>query len=67
MCSGKCEFYKNCPVGYKEIEFEFDDVKWDCQTLNQLYDKFVDIKEARNEWKKEKKENPAYSHLSYFG
>lgn len=63
MCSSKCEFYKNCPVGFKQIEFEFENVKFSCESMNRLFDKFVEVKEVRNEWKKE----AISKSLSYFG
>lgn len=63
MCSGKCEYYQNCPVGYQKIEFEFEDVKFSCLTMQKLFDKFVEVKEIRNGWK----EDPLRKSLSYFG
>ena len=65
MCSPKCFFYTNCPVGLNQIEFEFEDVKFSCECVNALYDKFVEVKEVRNEEKKQRQEG--VSIFSYFG
>lgn len=61
MCSSKCDYYLNCPMGFQKIEFEFEDVKFSCEMLNGLFDKFKDIKEVRNENKKK----PSYPELSF--
>lgn len=62
-CSSMCEYYKDCPVGFNRVEFEFEDVKFSCECVNKLFDKFVEVKEFRNE---EKKQTISKS-LSYFG
>lgn len=64
MCVG-CEYFQKCPVGFKKIEFEFDGFNLCCETVQKFYDLFVEVKEVRNEWKKEKEEK--YPLYSYFG
>lgn len=68
MCSSKCEYYGNCPVGLNEIEFEFEDVKFSCLSLQKLYDKFSRIKDLRNEEKRQRSEGISiFSPYTYFG
>lgn len=68
MCNGNCEYYGNCPVGLNEIEFEFENVKFSCLSLQKLYDKFVEVKDKRNEEKKSRQEgNSIFSPYTYFG
>lgn len=68
MGCSRCMFFTNCPVGLKNIEFEFEGVKFSCFQLQKLYDVFVDIKEKRNEEKTQRQEGKSiFSPYSYFG
>lgn len=47
MKCSECEYFKSCPVGFKKKFFELDEVYFNCEELNKLFDALVEIKRLR--------------------